>query len=83
MFKFAPLLAYTFALNFSASYLIKLHQQLLVDIQKGDFGKLDLLHHLSAGMKACYSKITYEGIDTCRQACGGAGFSAFSALPSI
>jgi acyl-CoA oxidase len=41
------------------------------------------LHHLTAGYKAVFSKITYEGIDTCRQACGGAGFSAHSGLPYL
>jgi acyl-CoA oxidase len=42
-----------------------------------------MMHHLSAGFKAIYSRIAYDGIDSCRQACGGAGFSAHSGLPSL
>lgn len=49
----------------------------------GDFTKLELMHHLSAGFKAAFTKIAYDGIDTTRQACGGAGFNAFSGLPQI
>lgn len=68
---------------FSTYRLIDVHQQLLKDIDKGNFGLLDLTHHLSAGYKACYTKIAYEGIDSLRQACGGAGFLAFSGLPQL
>jgi acyl-CoA oxidase len=30
-----------------------------------------------------FSRIAYDGIDSCRQACGGAGFSAHSGLPAL
>ena len=63
--------------------MIEIHQQLIQDIQTNKFDKLDLLHHLSSGFKAVYSKITYEGVDILRQACGGAGFSCWSGLPTI
>lgn len=42
-----------------------------------------MMHHLSAGFKATFSRIAYDGIDQCRQACGGAGFSAHSGLVSL
>ena len=83
MFKYAPLLAYAYAMNFSSLDLIQIHQQLVQDVEKGNFGLLDLCHHLSSGYKAAYSKITYEGIDAIRQSCGGAGFSAWSGLPAL
>jgi acyl-CoA oxidase len=38
---------------------------------------------LSSGQKSFFTKIAYEGIDALRQACGGAGFSCFSGLPSL
>ena len=53
------------------------------DIHVGNFGLLDLCHHLSSGYKASYTKIVYEGIDVMRQSCGGAGFLAWSGLPSL
>ena len=67
-----------------ASYkLCDIHQQLLKDIDSGNFALLDLTHHLSAGYKACYTKIAYEGMDQMRQACGGAGFNSFSGFTLI
>jgi acyl-CoA oxidase len=42
-----------------------------------------LTHHLSSGLKSYESKITYEGLDAIRQACGGAGFSQWSGLPLL
>jgi len=60
-----------------------MHQQLLQDMKKGNFGLLDLLHHFSSGYKASYTRIAYDGLDTIRQSCGGAGFLAWSGLPSL
>lgn len=83
MFKYAPLLAYSYAMNFSALALVDIHTQLRKDVMAGNYGLLDLCHHLSSGYKASYTKITYDGVDTIRQSCGGAGFSAWSGLPAI
>jgi hypothetical protein len=83
MFKFGTLVAYAFAMGFGGQYLIEMHKQLLEDLKQNKFEKLDILHHLSAGMKATYTRITYDGIDTIRQSCGGAGFSALSGLPNL
>jgi len=83
MFKFGPLLAATFALNFAAQYLQKQHVALIEEIGRNEFSSLDSCHYLSAGFKAVFTRIAYDGIDTSRQACGGAGFSAHSGLPSL
>lgn len=60
-----------------------MHKDLMQAVKKGDFSGLDMVHHLSAGFKAVFTRITYDGIDQVRQSCGGAGFSAFSGLPMI
>lgn len=54
-----------------------------MSMRKDDYSKLDLMHHLSSGFKATFTRIAYDGIDSLRQACGGAGFSAHSGLPSL
>ena len=41
------------------------------------------MHHFTSGLKSLYAQMCYQGLDTCRQACGGAGYSAHSLLPSI
>ena len=83
MFKFAPLLAYVFAMSASSIYLAKGFETMVGEMAQNNFGSLDVMHHLSAGFKAVFSRISYDGIDTARQSCGGAGFSAHSGLPSL
>ncbi len=63
--------------------MAEIHQQLLTDIKEKNFKLLNLMHHLTSGFKAVFSKVAYEGIDALRQACGGAGFSCWSGLPTI
>ena len=41
------------------------------------------MHHLSSGFKGSFTRIAYDGVDSLRQACGGAGFSAHSGLPAL
>ena len=83
MFKFGPLLAYSYAFNSASQHLFTQHAALLSELKQNKYDRLEILHHLTAGYKAVFSRITYEGIDTCRQACGGAGFSAHSGIPSL
>ena len=42
--------------------------------KEGDFANLDLLHHLTSGVKSFATEMCYVGLDEMRQACGGAGF---------
>ena len=44
---------------------------------------LKTLHNVSAALKAESTWSAYSAIDTCRQACGGVGYSSYSALPGI
>ena len=83
MFKFGPLIAYTYVMNVAARYQYEEYKRLHVDLLNNEFSRLDGMHHTSAGFKAAFSRIAYDGIDSCRQACGGAGFSAHSGLPSL
>lgn len=44
---------------------------------------LGSMHTILSGLKSLYCHTGYEGIKTIRECCGAAGFSAFSALPSV
>lgn len=66
MFKFGPLLAYAVAMNFSARYLFGNYEELKKELAQSKFDRLDIMHHLSAGFKATFSRIAYDGIDACR-----------------
>ena len=41
---------------------------------------LDILHHLSSGIKSVAIEMVYKGIDELRQGCGGAGFLMSSGI---
>ena len=43
-------------------------------MKEGDFKSFELIHHLTAGLKAYATEMCYNGTDEMRQACGGAGF---------
>jgi acyl-CoA oxidase len=44
---------------------------------------MDELHHLTSGMKAVYTQLTMDNLLVIRQACGGAGYLAWSKLPFL
>ena len=58
-------------------------EQLLVDIKKQDFKKMDVLHHYCSGMKAVYTQDVNDYLYTIRQSLGGAGYSAWSGIPRL
>eukprot|EP00742_Colponemidia_sp_Colp-10_P006324 GILJ01006778.1.p1 GENE.GILJ01006778.1~~GILJ01006778.1.p1 ORF type:complete len:707 (+),score=95.89 GILJ01006778.1:27-2123(+) len=81
--KLFPLIAAAYAFMFSGKALIGMVEQLQQDIKAGDLGILPELHALSAGLKATATTIASEGIETCRLACGGHGYSLASGLPGL
>ncbi|KAG2226088.1 hypothetical protein INT45_011705 [Circinella minor] len=51
-----------------------------VEMQKGNFSLLADLHATSSGLKSLTTTMALEGLEDCRRACGGHGFSLFSGL---
>jgi acyl-CoA oxidase len=83
MFKFGPLLAESYVMRV-VGFQLHLYREIMnKELKEGKFGTLDLLHHLTSGLKSLYSSMTYDGIETVRVNCGGAGYSAWSGLPEI
>ena len=80
MHKYAPLLAFVYAQRFTALEIIQLHKEILQEMKEGNFSKLELLHHLSSGMKAFFTKSTFEGMDLIRDSVGAAGFLNYNGL---
>jgi len=46
--------------------------------KSGDLGALPEVHATSSGLKSLVTTLTSEGIESCRKACGGHGYSHFS-----
>lgn len=61
----------------------KLESQSQQAVLRGSFKLLEILHHLSSGMKALATEMAYVGIDELRQACGGAGFLLSSGIADL
>ncbi|KAM4664617.1 peroxisomal acyl-coenzyme A oxidase 1 isoform 1-T1 [Discoglossus pictus] len=82
-YKLFPLLATAYAFNFVGSYMSTTYHRITGDIQQGDLSELPELHAFSAGLKAFTSWVASTGIEECRMACGGHGYSRCSGIPDI
>lgn len=81
--KLFPLLSTLFAHCFTTQHVRKLYDNLQAGIAKEDFTMIDLLHHLTSGLKSVFSQDCFDGCLLIRQSLGGAGYSAWSGIPLI
>lgn len=73
-----PLLAGTYAIHFTTRKIEVIYNQAKELAKNNDFSLISDIHTLSAGLKPFCTWFTHYGIDECRQACGGHGYSAYS-----
>ncbi|KAK2750817.1 fatty-acyl coenzyme A oxidase [Onygenales sp. PD_40] len=80
--RLLPLLAATFALHFTGRGMMDLYEQnqSRLNSGKGQANLLADLHATSCGLKALGSSIAAEGLEVCRRACGGHGYSSYSGI---
>ncbi|XP_073986322.1 peroxisomal acyl-coenzyme A oxidase 3-like isoform X2 [Rhodnius prolixus] len=74
-----PYLAVSYALLYFGRYFYSIYQQILLDTLKGDEGSQmrsvgPEIHALSSGMKPVAGWLARDGIQECREACGGHGY---------
>ncbi|XP_063816635.1 peroxisomal acyl-coenzyme A oxidase 1 isoform X1 [Pseudophryne corroboree] len=82
-YKLFPLLATAYAFQFVGSYMNQTYHRITGDIHQGNLSELPELHALSAGLKAFTTWVASTGIEECRMACGGHGYSRCSGIPDI
>ncbi|XP_073540024.1 peroxisomal acyl-coenzyme A oxidase 1 isoform X2 [Phyllobates terribilis] len=82
-YKLFPLLATAYAFQFVGSYMSQTYHRITGDIHQGNLSELPELHALSAGLKAFTTWVANYGIEECRMACGGHGYSCSSGIPDI
>ncbi|KAH0836103.1 Peroxisomal acyl-coenzyme A oxidase 1 [Fonsecaea pedrosoi] len=88
-YRLLPLLAATFALHFTGQNMIQLYQANQAAMNGPDRSKsnadilLAELHASSCALKAYTSTVAGEGLETCRRACGGHGYSSFAGVGSL
>lgn len=81
--KLFPIVAKVFAHSCGTVHVVAKFNQLLEGIKTSDFSLLPLLHHYSAGYKAQYTQESMDCLYIIRQSLGGAGYSAWSAIPNV
>ena len=54
------------AIWLSGLQLIDFHDKAMKEFDEGDFQSLDLLHHLTAGVKSFATEMCYVGLDEMR-----------------
>lgn len=52
--------AFTFLM--SHAFVMQMYNQLMEDIKEEKFELMDILHHLTSGMKAVYTQTAYDGL---------------------
>ncbi|CAJ0953827.1 unnamed protein product, partial [Mesorhabditis belari] len=78
-----PQIARTYAYYFAGSEVLALYKKTLEMIKEGDVTLMADLHAVTSGMKAVVSFEVGQGVEQCRMACGGHGYSAASRFPEI
>jgi len=81
--KLFPILATLFAHIFTSDKVYDMYMELTDNIAKGDFGMMDLMHHLTSGGKSLFTQDCNDSLYTIRQSLGGAGYSAWSGIPLL
>jgi acyl-CoA oxidase len=80
--RLLPLLATTYALHAAQTKLVEdLHDSF--DLPRGELPDRQELEALAAGIKTATTWHATETIQTCREACGGAGYLSENRLPSL
>ncbi|KAJ2802227.1 hypothetical protein H4R20_003363 [Coemansia guatemalensis] len=79
-YRLIPLLAQNYAMFATSQAFSQHYTECMAELGRGNFGPLKELHATACGLKRWTSDAAIRGIDTCRHACGGHGFSQFSGL---
>ncbi|CAJ0595672.1 unnamed protein product [Cylicocyclus nassatus] len=82
-FRLFPQLARAFAFMFAAYEIRDLYMKVTEQLTYGNTELLPEIHALSSGLKSVVSWECAQGIEQCRLACGGHGYSLASAFPEI
>ncbi|XP_054834642.1 peroxisomal acyl-coenzyme A oxidase 2-like [Eublepharis macularius] len=81
--KLLPQLATAYAFHFVCDYLQEIFNRGYAETKEGKFDLLPELHALASGIKVITTDYSSAGVEVCRRACGGHGYSLLSGLPSL
>jgi acyl-CoA oxidase len=81
--KLIPRIAEYFAITVGGNMLRNICLENSQQVEKGDLSLIGETHACLCLGKAYYTEIVYDGMEICRKACGGHGFSHYSGLPNM
>ncbi|CEH12833.1 acyl-oxidase [Ceraceosorus bombacis] len=81
--RLIPLLAKSYAYIIAGRRMRTLYEDMAAQLDSGDTSLLADVHVASSSLKAYCTKQALDGIEECRQALGGHGFSAYAGYTSI
>jgi len=85
-FRLLPQVATAYALRFMGYLLLNeiddLNARIKEDPKQAN-AAASAMHASTCALKSCCTYLTADGIEECRRACGGHGFSNFSGLPKL
>ncbi|CDS03588.1 hypothetical protein LRAMOSA00990 [Lichtheimia ramosa] len=79
-YRLFPIIAQAYACHFTAIEMHRMYYENQEKMAQGDFSYLADLHASSSGLKSLTTTLGVAGIEECRRACGGHGYSLFSGL---
>ena len=82
-YKLLPEIANSYALKIAAACMMRIYLASKTEMSTGNLTSLPVLHATSAGLKAFSTEVATHGIEACRLACGGMGYSLASGLPQL
>ncbi|EDV23301.1 uncharacterized protein TRIADDRAFT_27529 [Trichoplax adhaerens] len=74
-FKLFPQIATAIAFHFAGDYMHRIYDKVQSEIFDGHLSAITELHGISAGLKAFTTDTSIAGVEICRRACGGHGYS--------
>lgn len=81
--KLFPLLALNYAMVFTFLEIKKIFITLMKEAEQSNFEKIQIMHHLTSGLKSLCTQRGIEGLYTARQSIGGAGMTEWSGIPAV
>lgn len=81
--RLVPLLAKSYAYILAGRRMRTLYEDMAEQLERGDTALLADVHVASSSLKAYCTKQALDGLEECRQALGGHGFSAYAGFSTI
>ncbi|KAF9354797.1 hypothetical protein BGX34_010817 [Mortierella sp. NVP85] len=82
-YRLFPIIAAAYAFSLTSNEMMRAYHINIKNMASGDFSLLADVHASSSGLKSLTTTMATAGIEECRRACGGHGFSSFSGLPLL